>query len=138
MLFWDFGAQKELFSCYNIERSTDGKTFYKLNNVPVFPTISKSTYTTFTDNLPENNTRYYYRIRGIDTFGYLSEPSKVVSGMGADFLEFSPQITAKAALDDETVNLEWDFPQEGEEKIKGFNILQADHDNGPFEIVKKR
>ncbi|OWP85264.1 hypothetical protein BWK59_01105 [Flavobacterium davisii] len=137
MLFWDFGAQKELFSCYNIERSTDGKTFYKLNNVPVFPTISKSTYTTFTDNLPENNTRYYYRIRGIDTFGYLSEPSKVVSGMGADFLEFSPQITAKAALDDETVNLEWDFPQEGEEKIKGFNILQADHDNGSFEIVKK-
>ncbi|PTD16466.1 fibronectin type III domain-containing protein [Flavobacterium columnare] len=137
MLFWDFVSQKELFSCYNIERSIDGKVFKKLNDIPIFPTISKSSYTTFTDKLPENNVKYYYRIRGIDTFGSLSEPSKIISGMGADFLEYSPQITAKAALDDQTVNLEWDFPKEGDEKINGFNILQADQESGPFEMVKK-
>ncbi|MFK7001157.1 hypothetical protein V3470_14635 [Flavobacterium oreochromis] len=138
MLFWDFVSQKELYSCYNIERSTDGKNFIKLNETPIFPTLNKSSsYTTFTDKLPENNIKYYYRIIGIDTFGDFSTPSKVISGIGVDFLEYSPQITAKAALDDETVNLEWDFPAEGENKINGFNILQADTESGDFQLVKK-
>jgi uncharacterized protein len=137
MLLWDFEAQKSLYSSYNMERSTDGKNFSKLNKVPIFPTVAKSNYTSYTDKIPENGVKYYYRIRGIDAFGFQSEPSKVISGVGLDFLEYSPQITVKAALDDETVNLEWDFPEEGEAKITGFNILQAETESGNFELVKK-
>lgn len=137
MLIWDYASQKTFYSSYNIERSTDGKTFKKINRVPVLPTIAKSNYTTFTDKLEQNGVKYYYRIRGIDPFGTLSEPSKVISGEGIDFLEYSPQVTAKGALDDETVNLQWDFPQEGEDKITGFNILQSESEAGIFEIVKK-
>lgn len=137
MLIWDYASHKSLYSSYNIERSIDGKVFKKLNRVPILPTIAKSNYTTFTDKLEQNGVKYYYRIRGVDTFGALSEPSKVVSGVGVDFLEYSPQVTAKGALDNETVNLQWDFPQEGEDKITGFNILQSDSEAGQFEVVKK-
>ncbi len=138
MVIWEYRAQKSLFSSYNIERSEDGIKFKKLNKTPIFSWDSKSAVVTYSDKLIENNKNYSYRIRGIDAFGDISEPSKVITGKGTDILEFSPQIVAKSAISNDEVNLEWEFPKEGENKITEFQILKADSEAGDFEIVTEK
>lgn len=135
MLIWEYKAQKNLFSSYNLERSEDGIHFKKLNKTPIFAWDSKSTVVTYSDKLIENDKNFSYRIRGIDAFGEQSEPSKIISGKGTDILEFSPQIVAKSAISDDEVNLEWEFPEEGEDKITEFQILKADSEAGNFDVV---
>ena len=136
-LIWDFKSQQSLFSSYILEKSSDGINYKKVTGAVIYPMESKSSYVSYSDALEQNGVKYYYRIKGIDAFGIVSEPSKVVSGEGLNFLEYSPQITSKAALDDETVTIEWTFPTEGEVKITGFNVLQAPTESGNFLTVKQ-
>lgn len=138
MVIWEYRAQKSLFSSYNIERSADGINFKKLNKTPIFSWNSKSSVITYSDKLTENNKSYSYRIKGIDAFGEQSQPSNIVTGKGTDILEFSPQIVAKSAISNDEVNLEWEFPKEGENKITEFQILKADSEAGNFEIVSEK
>jgi uncharacterized protein len=138
MVIWEYKLQKEQFSCYNIERSEDGVKYVKLNKTPIYSWETKSSVVTYSDKLAENNKTYYYRIRGIDVFGEISEPSKAISGQGADILEYSPQIIAKSTSKEDEVDLEWQFPNEGESKIKEFQILKSDTQDGIFELVKDK
>ncbi|HEX8575101.1 MAG TPA: hypothetical protein VF677_02300, partial [Flavobacterium sp.] len=137
MVIWDFESQQSLYSSYHLERSTDGKKFIRLNKVPIYSWESKSKIISYTDNLDENGKPYFYRILGIDTFGEVSNPSEVVSGKGVNILEYTPQITAKGAIKEDEINIEWTFPEEGEFKISGFNVLQGDKEDGQFQIVKQ-
>lgn len=137
MLIWDFKSQQSLFSSYILEKSSDGINYRKVTGAVIYPMESKSSYVSYSDALEKNGVKYYYRIKGIDAFGIISEPSKVVSGEGLNFLEYSPQVTAKAALDDETVSIEWTFPMEGETKVSGFHVLQAPTESGDFQTIKE-
>ncbi|NJM78687.1 MAG: hypothetical protein HC854_01905 [Flavobacterium sp.] len=137
MVIWDFESQQSLYSSYHLERSTDGKNFTRLNKVPIYSWESKSKIISYTDNLEQNGQQYYYRILGIDTFGEVSKPSEAISGQGMNFLEYSPQIIAKGAISDTDVNIEWNFPEEGEAKISGFNVLQGEKEEGQFQIVQE-
>ncbi len=137
MVIWDFESQQSLYSSYHLERATDGKNFTRLNKVPIYSWESRSKIISYTDNLGQNGQQYYYRILGIDTFGEVSKPSEVVSGQGINILEYSPQITAKGAISEDEVSIQWTFPEEGEFKISGFNILQGEKEEGQFQVVKQ-
>ena len=138
MLIWEYKLQKEQFSSYNVERSEDGIKFVKLNKTPIYSFDNKSVAINYSDKLSDNIKTYYYRIRGIDAFGEVSEPSKIISGKGSDILEYSPQFVAKSTSKENEVDLEWEFPIEGESKIKEFQILKSDSEDGVFELVKDK
>lgn len=137
MVIWDFESQQSLYSSYHLERSTDGKNFIRLNKAPIYSWESKSKIISYTDNLDQNGKQYFYRIIGIDTFGEVSNPSEIVAGQGIDILEYTPQITAKGAISEDQINIEWIFPEEGEFKISGFNVLQGEKEDGQFQIIKQ-
>ena len=138
MLIWEYKLQKDQFSSYNIERSEDGINFIKLNKTPIYSWESKSAAITYSDKLEQNGKTYHYRIRGIDAFGEISEPSKAIFGKGIDVLEYSPQIVAKSTSKKDEVDLEWEFPKDGENKIVGFQILKSESEAGVFELVKDK
>ena len=137
MVIWDFESQQSLYSSYHLERSVDGKNFTRLNKAPIYSWESKSKIISFTDTIDENGKQYFYRLLGIDTFGEVSSPSEIVSGQGINILEYTPQITAKAAISEDQINIEWVFPEEGEFKISSFNVLQAEKEDGQFQVVKQ-
>ncbi|MCO6164546.1 hypothetical protein [Flavobacterium sp. NRK F7] len=137
MIVWDFASQQNLYSSYHLERSVDNSNFKRLNDYPIFSWESNSKIISYTDHLEDNNTTYYYRILGVDTFGETSLPSTTISGKGINLLEYTPQIVAKGVIAENKVSIEWTFPEEGEFKISGFNVLQGETENGQFQLVKQ-
>ena len=134
---WDSKSQKSLFSCYFLEKSTDGINFTSMTQAPIFPVESKTDYITYSDSKIANEQNTFYRIVGMDSFGDRSEPSIAVNGKGVELLEESPEIIYKNAVNDDTAVIEWRFPVESEKRITGFSIQQANAIDGEFKEVRK-
>ncbi len=113
-LFWDKGA----YTAYFIERGTDGKNFAPVNKEPFITSHMEEnevkkiainpiqlpgtdsilppkrfikevrSYEIFTDNLPNEDRVYYYRVRGVDAFGEYSKYSEVIS-VKREFVDLS-------------------------------------------------
>lgn len=88
ILRWDRSMHENKFSAFYIERSSDGKNFERLLDIPYVQMfdesiINESNFFTFLW-ATENEREYQYRIIGIDAFGDMSDPSPVVSASGRD------------------------------------------------------
>ena len=130
-LAWQGGGQERSdnkLTAYYIERSTDGKSFERLNVDPyvmVSTNVSRNTnLTTYIDSV-ENGLSYYYRVIGIDAFADLTEPSELVEGMGID-LTLPPvvQNIRTGVVENNTVTLEWDNSSLTD-NIIGFNVCRS-------------
>ncbi len=73
-LVWQHPANPP--SGYNIYRSLDGITFFKINSSPVSYPLSN-----YTDSGLTNGTTYYYYVVSVDSEGFESPPSNMVSGI---------------------------------------------------------
>lgn len=86
VLRWNRADHKK-YTAFYIERSRDGKNFDRLNETPYINALTNDydelPYITFLDSV-ENYIPYQYRIKGIDAFGDLSEPSQTQKLMGKD------------------------------------------------------
>ncbi|MFS4491323.1 hypothetical protein [Maribacter sp. 2308TA10-17] len=138
MLNWDFSLLKQTYSTYLLEKSTDGTNFQQVNGQPIFNAEEtkegKQVSLFYNDSIP-NNKKFYYRVKGITPFGEIGPASNVESGMGKDVLDFTPHITRKRIPTDETVEIEWEFSEEGNDKITGFELKRANKAEGPYETV---
>jgi hypothetical protein len=140
MLSWNYAIHNQTYNSYFIERSVDGKNFRRLNDLPL-TSLNNSDKTDplrmfYTDSIA-NGATYYYRIRGKTPFGELSPVSEVVSGKGEKKLPYVPHITTKFYEDDKTVLLEWEFMEEGNDMITGFELNQSDNVDGIYKAVVK-
>lgn len=140
MLSWNYAIHNQTYNSYFIERSVDEKNFQRLNDLPL-TSLNNSQKTDpmrmfYTDSITNGQT-YYYRIRGKTPFGELSPISEVVSGKGERKLAYVPHITSKYFEDDETVLLEWEFMEEGNTMITGFELNQSDNVDGTYKTVVK-
>ncbi|WP_275615729.1 fibronectin type III domain-containing protein [Flagellimonas yonaguniensis] len=140
MLSWNYAIHNQTYNSYFIERSVDGNNFRILNDLPL-TNLNNSDKTDplrmfYTDSIA-NGTTYYYRIRGKTPFGELSPVSEVVSGKGEKKLPYVPHITTKYYEDDKTVLLEWEFMEEGNDMITGFELNQSDNVDGIYKAVVK-
>ncbi|MHA7830022.1 MAG: hypothetical protein ACX93O_02910 [Flagellimonas sp.] len=140
MLSWNYTIHNQTYNSYFIERSVDGKNFRRLNDLPL-TSLNNSDKTDplrmfYTDSIA-NGTTYYYRIQGKTPFGELSPVSEVVSGKGEKKLPYVPHITTKYYEDDKTVLLEWEFMEEGNDMITGFELNQSDNVDGTYKAVVK-
>ena len=79
---WQKHMHDAHFSAYYIERSEDGKTFKRLNELPYVQAFSndpqfQTAFYTYTDRVA-NGKKYQYRLIGLDAFGDESKPSQLI------------------------------------------------------------
>lgn len=139
MLSWDFSILKNYYNNYFIEKSTDGKTYSRLSDLPVTNLNDKenkpSNRMYFIDSLKDNSTTYHYRIIGVSPFGELGPASLPITGKGKQLLAQVPNIRNTNVNPKGIVEVEWLFDETGNDLIKGFTLNQATKEQGPYKVV---
>jgi len=139
-LKWERANFDHLYNSYWVEKSSDGgRTYSKITERPLINTTAdektRTRYMFKMDSLTENGKTYYYRVRGITSFGEISMPSDSILGAGIKKIEFVPAIINTKVVNNEKVNIKWRFPEEGQDQIVGFKVEKSNHTDGPYEIV---
>lgn len=140
-LEWNVQDKYKEYIGYYIERSSDGNRFFKLDPLPYLdPAVGidgskNGTILGVEDSLQTNYIEYYYRLKTMDYFGYVSEASAMVKGYGFDVVQSSPQITHADQDLDNKAFLIWDVNAEDIPLIKAFNVLRADKIDGQYESI---
>lgn len=147
-LYWQRG---DGLSAYFIERSTDGVYFTQLNKAPYLTSSSTADdlkkqypfsdkqdtsirgsipipldlYNFYLDALPDNYTKYYYRVYGIDAFGDTSKYSIVVSNKGTEEINLQPPSDVKAQIIGKNkIKITWKEPKD-KRNLKGYVLAYA-------------
>ncbi len=138
-LSWDNLAYSHFYTAYEVERrAEDLKNFQRVHEKPFVYTSKKDESEDprqnflFLDSLPEAGKRFIYRLRGISLFGEKGPWSDTLSVQGYNPLPAAPAITGSRVLADQSLHLEWEFPVELNDQIKGFRIERSQSDRGPF------
>lgn len=141
ILSWNSFAQNNIYIAWEVERSNNGKDFQVLTidpQVSVMPSDEANPeYTYKYDSLPQNNKEYYYRIRGISSFGETGPWSELTSGKGVEAIKATPNITGHEIIK-EKVLLNWEFPSEMETAISGFKVLRSTNHKTGFEELRAK
>lgn len=138
-LTWNQKYFLRIYNAYILERSEDGKIFSPVSEEPLVNLIpgDNTAPDLFykTDSVPENHKTYYYRVKGINSFGELSPPSDIVSGQGHSGIEANPYFTERTVINNEKVVLNWDFPSDSVGDIDGFKIFRSSNPKVGFKPV---
>lgn len=142
LISWNHQLFQNVFIAYQVERSSDnGKTFNPISDDPLI-TTTKSKHETpqrmfIIDSLPENDKEYFYRVKGITSFGEISEASDTISGLGYKRLPINPRISNIDIYNNKIATIEWEFPDSLNKYLAGFEIQRSVNDKGPFETANK-
>ncbi|MBR6310577.1 MAG: hypothetical protein IKR52_05190 [Paludibacteraceae bacterium] len=134
-LSWNTRIYENDFTAYIIEKSTNGKDFESISDIPV---LNINDYHTafYTDTLQNNTTIFYYRLKGISPFGETSQPSDIVEGRGKTMLYESPHITSTHINERGEVEIQWTFSDEAASATAEMALRKASTDKGPFKTVR--
>lgn len=139
-LSWNFNLLSSIYTNYFVERSEDGISFNKMNNVPIFNATQsedrEENSLFYVDSIP-NDITYHYRVKGKSAFGEISPATPAIKGKAVKALGFVPRISLKEIPDDNTAILHWEFKEEGNALITGFELKRGDKSDGPFVTVQK-
>lgn len=136
---WELSFTEDVYSAYNIERSTDSINFKRVNSIPFVITEKlleekKINRGVFSDSIP-NDIMFYYRISGIDCFGDEGPYSMVVKGKAFRRLKCVPDLKSYMYKSNDIVTITWEFDKEQEDLITGFDVLRSENIDGPYEII---
>lgn len=138
-LTWNQMYYKGIYSAWSVERSADaGQTFTRINESPIVNLHYKGKDVKnmyYTDSLPDNNTKYLYRIIGHSPFGDDSPPSDTVSGFGKEVLKVEPVLSKTLINDKGQALITWQFPEDYNVKLKGFKISSAPKAKGIYKDI---
>lgn len=128
-----------VYTSYDIERSSDGgKSFTSISEAPTI-SISPSeerNYTLFRrDSLPDNATNFIYRVYGTDCFGRKSDPSDSDEGHGAIPLTATPIIIYCEPVDNNRVEIEWEFPDSLTHSAEGFRVYKQSSPKSRLKMI---
>lgn len=135
-LVWD-RLLENAYSSWIVERSEDGgNTFYRLNENPYIDSADDSLdigtdYIRYTDTLSANYKPYYYRIRGINTFAEISDPSPAIMAMGRD--RTPPPVPTNIEVHEiqpGQMQVSWKL-EDPSNDLEGFLISRTEEINGP-------
>lgn len=131
LLSWDTRLYEKTYNSYWIERSDDGaRTFHRITNTPVTNTFNDRNQQGIvyrSDTVPENDVRYVYRIRGIDSFGDPGPASDTVSVVCQRSFKWSPSVVRH--IEDSTTRLFFDFPTHAENMVRSYGLLRKESVN---------
>lgn len=136
-LKWNRSRVDTLYSAYYVERSEDsGTTFSRINQSPLIYITPEGTYDPFmyyVDSLTNNETEYFYQVRGKTPFGELGPPSDIVSGKGKRAsLNAPPGIVFMEELPDQAgLLIGWIVDSGAIGRINGFHLYESLEKGGP-------
>lgn len=142
MFSWEGDSQVYDYCTYQIERSTsEGTLFEKVNKQYLFsaahPETGENIYM-YRDSLDDNETVYYYRIRGQSIFGELGPPSNVIKGQGKESrMNLSMRIKSVHETTEKTLQITWEYNTSVSEKIKQINVLRSGTKFGDYMPVNE-
>lgn len=122
-IIWDKDGN-DTFSAFKVEKSTDGKTFFALNENPTI-TDQDIPYNFYIDSVSQNYQKASYRVIGITPFGDTGLPSEAVEGQGIDLSPaagFGGIFTQ--TLPDGSVKIMWETIGE-QPDLEGYYVAKA-------------
>lgn len=133
-LKWRTLLHKGIYTAYFIERSSDGKTYSKVTDLPYVHMSEKleSEEAVYVDSLEANQKKYFYRIQGISPFSEIGAYSNIVTGEGREPLSGELILREGKALDKTRIRLAWEFATRLENQIAGFVVSRANSPDGPY------
>lgn len=138
-LEWDITTLKDVYAGYIIERSEDGKNFYRINKEPIVHLFADEQYENLCsckDTLPKCDKDYYYRFCGINNFGIEGPHSPSVQvRVECDYL-VNVFIDTVAVNEKNEAEIQWSVTNPMKQKISGFTVQNISKLNGvdPFDI----
>lgn len=110
-VIWDKPLNARFFSAYFVERTTDNKSFRRLNEVPLTTAIGANQPDAhiYSDHSAEIGKQYYYRVIGITPFAETSEPGESVIGIARDLEGPMPPQKLDVAQKADSFVLTWDI-----------------------------
>ncbi|MDJ1499915.1 fibronectin type III domain-containing protein [Xanthocytophaga agilis] len=139
-LSWPVFLHQGIYTAYFIEKSTDGKTFKSVTDLPYVSTSESANpeEAFFVDSLSDNQQTFYYRIKGITPFGEIGPTSEVVSGKGKEDLAGMAIIENAKITQNQSVTITWSFPAEKQNQIQGFFLSRSSKPEGSYVDVNKK
>ncbi|NII28403.1 hypothetical protein HB364_25195 [Pseudoflavitalea sp. X16] len=136
VLQWLSNIDKGIYTAYMVERSLDGKKFTPVTDLPVIYSGDKAdqSFSYFKDSLADNETTYYYRVKGLTPFGESGPYSTIAHGQGAPAYE-KPFIDSIAAIDNKKIYLQWHLAALLKNKAQSIVITRAGKAAGPYKDV---
>lgn len=140
-LKWDNLGLNRAYSSYEIERSIDGTNFTKIHDDPYVyftSTPEEPIHAFYQDELDDNETVYYYRVRGKSEFGNFGPYSQVLEGKGRrERLDLNLRIDSfyHTANNDNNYLLWNPIDPMHESEFAGMDIYRSDFHTGPFEKI---
>jgi hypothetical protein len=136
VLIWEYDGLLDFYTAYDLEKSEDGKEFYKVNEAPITKlAITKVSGISYTDSIQEYGKKYWYRVRGRTLFNESGPPSDTTSVIAFRELLAIPQFTNNNILSEKEVALQWEFPKDEAWKLTSFDVLRARKAIGPYQEV---
>lgn len=140
LVSWEHRFNDLFYVAYSLERSDDGKLFKPVSDLPLINTRNDAEgtqdYMFRMDSLPENYKKYFYRVRGINSFGEYGPYSDTISGMGYKIFAANPAITSAKVMANQYVQINWEFPDSLNNLIKGFQVQRSGKDKGPYKDLQ--
>lgn len=135
-LQWLTNIDKGIYTAYMVERSADGKNFKPVTDLPVMSSSEKPNqhFSYFIDTLTDNETTWYYRIKGLTPFGESGPYSQIASGKGAATIE-PPFIDSIASIDNKKIKLQWHLSSLLKSKTASVTVTRAAKAEGPYKDV---
>lgn len=142
IISWAGRKYNHVYNSFVVERSDDGgSTYHSISDVPIVNTSNTDATPEFifkTDTLPSYDTAYFYRVRGMNAFGEISEPSEPIAVISHPLLHYLPRIYGTTVAPNGTIAIRWQFPEEGQSLIKGFRLYRSDKAKGNYKVVEDK
>ncbi|GHT52871.1 hypothetical protein AGMMS49982_14270 [Bacteroidia bacterium] len=137
-LSWNILYLNHIYNSYVVEKSQDGKRYTPISENATVQAVDEGItpeYAYRSDSLPDNRSKWYYRVRGINAFGELGPPSDSVVGRGRIPITSAPIISSKEVIDNKRVSLIWEYPDTLNESITGFRLYRSSKPTGTKEKI---
>jgi len=142
-LEWDIKPVINDYLAIVVERSTDSINFISLTDPPLLSNLQNANEAAkdttikmmiFNDGNVTQNTKYYYRIKGINVFGINSNPGEVISGICLPDIRTLPKIKSIDTVAGKFV-MNWTMPDSIKKLVKQYEIRVSQ--NGDDSTYKK-
>mgnify|MGYP005846573187 CR=1 FL=1 len=132
-LYWNRQLFQPYYSAYNVYRSTDGKSYQKINEVPFAHRAFKDdNLMMFRDSVEVNYVPYHYKIEGLTSYGKTGPMSEPIVLQGRDRTPPNPPYNVSTNyLGNNMMQINWEVDP-ADNDIAGFRISKTNEEEKEF------
>lgn len=137
---WDLQHDPSRYVGFDIERRDENNHWQKLNSRPVAIVdqgeSKEPSKIIYKDSVANNDRSYFYRIRGINSFGEYGPYSQPIEAQARPRLMIGqPLITSSANVGDTAIHLRLKLEGADIDQIKFLTILRSVHPDSLFQVI---